>query len=155
MGSCLAELMRKQGHEVTIVTTANSVSAWTFMNNESADIRVRMIELRIKTVFEHRLQAIHNGVATLSSIYAGQDLTSIDCKSLIVVGAKNSDDQIYQELNSNPERLVDAGITSLRSIGDCRAPGAIVHAVYSGHECARTIDAADGIAPFAWERPAL
>ena len=155
MGSCLAEVMRNQGHEVTIVTTANSVSAWTFMNNESANIRVRMIELGVRTVFEHRLESFRDGVATLRSIYPGEDLSSIDCGSLIVVGARTSNDQIYQDLNSTAEKIADAGITSLRSIGDCRAPGAIAHAVYSGHECARTIDAGDDIAPFAWERPAL
>jgi hypothetical protein len=30
--------------------------------------------------------------------------------------------------------------------------GAIVHAVYSGHECARTIDTNDSDLPFAMER---
>jgi len=35
MGSCLAEILRHQGKEVLIVTPANAISAWTFMNNES------------------------------------------------------------------------------------------------------------------------
>ena len=155
MGSCLAELMRKRGNEVTIVTPANAVSAWTFMNNELADIRKRMIELGVGTVFEHYLTGFGDGAAQLASIYRDSDVDSVECGSLIVVGVRTGNDRLFQELNSDTDRLESAGITSLRSIGDCRAPGAIAHAVYSGHECARTIDAGDSVQPFVWERPSL
>ncbi len=155
MGSCLAELLRKRGNEVTILTPANAVSAWTFMNNELGNIRVRMIELGIGTVLEYYLTGFSDGVAKLASVYRGGDVSSIDCGSLIVVGVRSGNDSLYQELNSDADRIASAGISSLRSIGDCRAPGAIVHAVYSGHECARNIDAGDAIQPFAVERPSL
>ena len=155
MGSCLAEMLRQRGSEVTIVTPANAVSAWTFMNNESTEIRLRMIELGIGTVFEHRLTGFNDGAAQLASIYRDSDVRSIDCGSLIVVGVRTGNDRLFQELNSDSDRIANAGISSVQSIGDCRAPGAIAHAVYSGHECARTIDAGDAIEPFAWERPRL
>jgi dimethylamine/trimethylamine dehydrogenase len=155
MGSCLAELMRQRGKEVTIVTPANAVSAWTFMNNELAEIRVRMIELGITTVLEQFLTGFENGSAELTSIYRDRTVSSIECGSLIVVGVKKSNDALFQELNSDPDRLAGANIGSLRSIGDCRAPGTIAHAVYSGHECAREIDAGEPIQPFMWERPRL
>ncbi len=155
MGSCLAELLRKRGKEVTIVTPANAVSAWTFMNNELGNIRVRMIELGIGTVLEYYLTGFSDGVAKLDSVYRGGDVSSIDCGSLIVVGVRSGNDSLYQELSSDADRIASAGISSLRSIGDCRAPGAIAHAVYSGHECARNIDAGDAIQPFAVERPSL
>jgi dimethylamine/trimethylamine dehydrogenase len=80
---------------------------------------------------------------------------SVDCGSLLVVGARVGNDRLFQELNSDADRLANAGISSLRSIGDCHAPGAIAHAVYSGHECARTIDAGDAVESLAWERPRL
>ncbi|MCH9006317.1 MAG: NAD(P)-binding protein [Proteobacteria bacterium] len=155
MGSCLAELLRKRDIEVTIVTPANAVSAWTFMNNELGNIRVRMIELDIGTVFEYYLTGCNDGVVNLASIYPGGDVCSIDCGSLIVVGIRTANDGLFQELNSNPDRLADAGISSLRSIGDCRAPGAIAHAVYAGYECARNIDANESVEPFLVERPSL
>jgi dimethylamine/trimethylamine dehydrogenase len=155
MGSCLAELLRQRGNEVTLVTPANAVSAWTFMNNELAEIRVRMIELDIVTVFEQYLTDFKNGAVELTSIYRDSDVSSIDCSSLLVVGVRTGNDGLFQELSSDPDRIAGAGISSLRSIGDCRAPGTIAHAVYSGHECARTIDAGDSIQPFAWERPML
>jgi dimethylamine/trimethylamine dehydrogenase len=155
MGSCLAELLRQRGHDVTIVTPANAVSAWTFMNNELAEIRVRMIELGITTVLEQYLTGFGNGSVELTSIYRGTDVSSIDCASLVVVGVRTGNDDLFQELNADLDRLANAGISSLRSIGDCRAPGTIAHAVYSGHECARNIDAGDSIQPLAWERPSL
>jgi dimethylamine/trimethylamine dehydrogenase len=155
MGSCLAELLRKRGTEVTIVTPANAISAWTFMNNELANIRVRMIELGIGTEFEQFLSGFSNGSVELTSVFREGDVRTIECGSLIVVGTKMGNDGLYQELNSDPDRIADAGIRSVQSIGDCRAPGTIAHAVYSGHECARTIDAGDTAPPFRWERPAL
>jgi len=91
----------------------------------------------------------------LRSIYRDTDVHSIDCGSLVVVGVRKADDALFRELESDPDRLADAGIATLRSIGDCRVPGAIAHAVYSGHECARTIDADDSVQPIRWERPQL
>jgi len=155
MGSCLAELLRQRGSEVTLVTPANAVSAWTFMSNELVDIRVRMIELGIGTVFEHLLTGFDDGAVQLASIYRSGDVSSIDCGSLLVVGFRTGNDHLFRELNSDADRIANAGIRSLRSIGDCRAPGTIAHAVYSGHECARTIDAGDSIQRFELERPRL
>ena len=155
MGSCLAELLRRRGQEVTIVTPANAISAWTFMNNEMGNIRVRMIELGIGTVFEQYLTGFSDGMVQLASTFVGTDVSSIDCGSLVVVGIRAGNDNLFQELNSGTDRISDAGISSLRNIGDCRAPATIAHAVYSGHECARIIDAGDAVQPFLVERPRL
>jgi len=155
MGSCLAELLCRRGEDVTIVTTANAVSAWTFMNNEMGDIRARMIELGITTVFENYLTGLSDGVASLTSIYQGGGTCSIECASLIVVGAKKESDGLSRKLLADGSRTSDAGISVIRSIGDCHAPGAIVHAVYSGHECARTLDADDTEQTFKRERPLI
>ena len=155
MGSCLAELLRGRGHEVTLVTNANAVSAWTFMNNELAEIRSRMIELGVRTVLEHTVTGFANGTAELTSIYRDRTVRPVDCGALVVVGVRNPDDRLYRDLIADAGSLADAGIASVRSIGDCRAPGAIVHAVYSGHECARTIDSPSPVEPVAWERPRI
>jgi dimethylamine/trimethylamine dehydrogenase len=155
MGSCLAELLHLRGHEVSIVTPANSVSAWTFMNNEMGNIRVRMIELGVALVFEHFVTGFKDGVVQLASIYRDSDVRTIDCAALIIVGNRTPNDSLYQKLAAGEEQLQDAGISSLRSIGDCRAPGAIAHAVYAGHDCARTIDDGGAAPAYLWERPKL
>ncbi len=125
------------------------------MNNESANIRMRMIELGIRTVFEQHLTGFSDGAVQLSSIYRDSDVSSVVCGSLLVVGIRAADERLFQELNSDADRIANAGISSVRSIGDCRTPGTIAHAVYSGHECARDIDAGGAVQPFAVERPML
>jgi dimethylamine/trimethylamine dehydrogenase len=148
MGGCLAEVLRERGHEVTIVTPANSVSAWTFMNNEMGNIRARMIELGVQIVLEKNIADFGDGVVQLNSIYPGDGSSSLECGSLVVVGNRIGNDDLYKE-------VLGAGFSAARCIGDCRAPGAIAHAVYSGHECARTIDLGDDIEQVARERPEL
>ena len=155
MGGCLAELLRERGYEVTLVTNANAVSAWTFMNNELAEIRSRMIELGVRTELEKLVTGFADGAVELTSIYRDRTVGSVDCGALIVVGVRQPDDRLYRELVADGDGLGRAGIASVRSIGDCRAPGAIVHAVYAGHRCARTIDAAERAEPVRWERPRL
>ncbi len=99
-------------------------------------------------MFEQYLTGFSNGVAELTSVYRDRSVSSIECGSVVVVGVRIGNDDLYKELHG-------AGVTSLRSIGDCRAPGTIAHAVYSGHEYARTIDAGDSVQPFQWERARL
>ena len=155
MGNCLAEVLRSMGLDVTIVTNASAVSAWTFMNNELSEIRSRMIELGVRVELENTVSAFANGKVELTSIYRDKTVRSIDCTSLVIVGARKPNDALYQELLADPDKLKDAGIEDVRSIGDCRAPGAIVHAVYSGHECARTIDLGTVTLSMLRERPLI
>ena len=155
MGGCLAELLKGRGLEVTLVTPANAVSAWTFMNNELAEIRARMLELGIGVVTEHYVTDFGGGAVQLAPIHHGGPVGERECGSLVVVGLRAGNDELFLDLGADPGRMADAGIASLRSIGDCRAPGTIAHAVYSGHECARTIDAGDSVRQIKWERPRL
>ena len=155
MGSCLAERLRGLGHEVTIVTPASTVSAWTFMNNELAEIRARMMELGIATITEHQVTEFKGGAVQLAPVHGGGPHRRSECGSLVVVGTRIGNEELFLDLKSDPDALAEAGIASLRAIGDCRAPGAIAHAVYSGHECARAIGTDEADQPFKWERPAL
>ena len=41
---------------------------------------------------------------------------------------------------NDPDRLKNAGITSVRRIGDCFGPATIAAAVYEGHRYARELD---------------
>jgi dimethylamine/trimethylamine dehydrogenase len=148
MAGCIAEVLRQRGNKVTYVTPANSVSAWTFMNNEMANIRNRMIELGVDLTLENYVTGFGNGVAQLHSVYAGSESRQIEADSIVLVGGRKQNDGLFQDLRNS-------GPISVRTIGDCRAPGAIAHAVYSGHECARNIDAGDSEEIIARERPRL
>ena len=130
MGSCLAELLRQRGHDVTIVTPANAVSAWTFMNNELVKIRERVIELGVDIVTEHRVTDFRDEAVELSSVYRGGEIVSRECGSLVVVGVRagttNCSGNLPQILTVVPageSPLCEASVTAgrHRSRGPLRA----------------------------------
>jgi dimethylamine/trimethylamine dehydrogenase len=70
-----------------------------------------------------RLAQIFNGVPA-----------EIAARSLVIVGQRAGGSALHDALAAAPEPL-----PSLHLTGDALAPGAIVHAVYRGHETARAI----------------
>ena len=79
-------------------------------------------------------------MATLANQFTNAE-TPLPCRSLVIVGARFASDSLHAELSSRAEDLAGAGIRSVTRIGDALAPGAIVHAVYSGHRYAEELDA--------------
>jgi len=62
-------------------------------------------------------------------------------------------DELYQALRAKGSDLDSAGIASVTRIGDSLAPGAIVHAVHSGHQFARALDIDPAEAPYVRDFP--
>ncbi len=155
MGGCIAELLAGRGCDVTIATPANSVSAWTFMNNDSGNIRRRMIELGVELELEKKLLHFNEGVAELANVHAHDMRTSIESDAIVIVGVRQAEDALLQDLENLRQQNTEIELPSLRAIGDCRVPGTIAHAVYSGHEWARLLDQDDTTGPMKWERPSL
>jgi len=60
---------------------------------------------------------------------------------------------LYEALIAKGGAREDAGIATVTRIGDSLAPGAIVHAVHSGHRYARELDSADAAAPYTRDFP--
>src|SRR5437660_268320 len=93
------------------------------------------------------------------SIYRGNRLTAEEILELgnthvvIATGARGASDALHQALAAQPEELTAAGIRSGTRIGDALAPGAIVHAVYSGHRYARELDADPATLGFRRDAP--
>ena len=59
---------------------------------------------------------------------------------VLVVGTRTPNLSLHEQLLVRASELKAAGINSLARIGDCDVPGAVVHAVYSGHRYAREFD---------------
>ena len=139
LGGVLAEVLRGAGREVTLVTPAAGVSAWTHNTMEQGRIQARLIELGVEIVALHELKRLTAGEATAACVYSGKERV-VGFDSLLMLTARLPKDGIYLELTSDEARLKDSGIESIRLIGDAYAPGAVVHAVYSGHRYARELD---------------
>jgi dimethylamine/trimethylamine dehydrogenase len=89
---------------------------------------------------------------TLADVYTGTE-KRLACRSLIVVGVRKPFDELFQSLTARTDDLEKAGIAGIARIGDCLAPGAIVHAVHSGHHFAREFDRPAGVAPYTRDYP--
>jgi dimethylamine/trimethylamine dehydrogenase len=140
MGSALAEHLARSGHSVSYVTPAGHASAWTIMSNEQPQVHRALQRLGITLHTLKRVTGFAGETLTLASQFTDQ-ASCLECRSLVIVGARLAHDQLYGELTADRESLHAAGIRSVTRIGDALAPGAIVHAVYSGHRFARELDA--------------
>jgi dimethylamine/trimethylamine dehydrogenase len=140
MGSALAEHLAKAGHSVAYVTPTGHASAWAIMSNEQPQVHRALANAGVSLHTLSRVTAFEPGELTLAAQFTDKE-SRLACRSLVIVGARFPNDSLYHQLVDQPDKLAGAGIASVTRIGDALAPGAIVHAVYSGHRYARELDA--------------
>ncbi len=139
MGSVLAEHLAREGHSVSYVTPAGHPSAWSIMSNEQPQVHRALFACGIALHTLARVVGFARGELRLERQFTNVPLV-LPCGSLIIVGARLAEDALQRALAARAEELTAAGIRSVSAIGDALAPGAIVHAVYSGHRYARELD---------------
>jgi len=154
MGSLVAESLARAGASVTLVTPAAEVAAFTAATLELRRIAQRLDELRVRVVTHHALIRAGGGEAKLQHVHTGRT-SALSTSAMGMATARLQEDRLHRALEAMPDRVADAGITSITRIGDCLAPGAIFHAVYAGHRYAREFEAPAAEVPFKRERVAL
>jgi dimethylamine/trimethylamine dehydrogenase len=154
MGGVLAERLRQAGLAVALVTGADVASAWTHNTLELEHIQKRLMQAGVELVVKKDATAFRAGAVELVCVYSGA-VSTLPCRSLVTVTSRLPEDALYRELAADPEALAKAGIRTLKAIGDCWAPAAIVQAVYAGHRYARELDAppSEALVPFRRELP--
>jgi dimethylamine/trimethylamine dehydrogenase len=146
LGGAIAEQLARQLDDVTYVTTAGNASAWTFMTNELPLVHRALLKAGVAIHTLQRVISFDGACLTLADVYGGAE-QRLACRSLILVGMREPRDELYQALLAREPELDRAGIASVTRIGDLLAPGAIVHAVHSGHRYAREFDRTDSVPP--------
>jgi dimethylamine/trimethylamine dehydrogenase len=152
MGGVLAEHLARGGHSVSYVTPAGHASAWTIMSNEQPQVHRALFSAGIALHTLSRVTAFAGGAVTLANQFTNAE-RQLECRSLIIVGARFANDGLHAELAARSEELAVAGLRSVTRIGDALAPGAIVHAVYSGQRYARELDADPATLAFRRDAP--
>jgi len=99
-----------------------------------------------------RVTGFTDGVVTLANQFTNA-ATPLPCASLVIVGTRFANDALYAELMTREGEFKSAGVRSVTRIGDALAPGAIVHAVYSGHRYAEELDAKPTTLPYRRDAP--
>lgn len=152
MGSVLAERLSLEGLTVTIVTPADVVSSWSGNTGERARVQGRLLDLGVELITAHELQDASSGDVTVACSYSGRT-RSVEVDSLVVVGQREANDGLYQELRKQVEIGARGIPLSLKRIGDCDAPAIIAAAVYAGHRYAQELDTdADRGPPVKYDR---
>jgi dimethylamine/trimethylamine dehydrogenase len=152
LGGVLCEHLRNAGLEVTLVTPAPVVSQWCVNTMEQERIQSRLLNIGVRLVLSHRLDAVHKASAAISCTYTGRG-QALPAASVLLVTARAPDDSLYGQLMSREAEIPAAGLVSVTRIGDCLAPGTIAAAVYAGHRFAREFETpSDEGVPFLVER---
>ncbi|MEM8499231.1 MAG: FAD-dependent oxidoreductase [Pseudomonadota bacterium] len=142
LGGVCAEALSSRGLEVQYATPAGHASAWTIMTNEQPYVHQALANKGIGLSTLTLLDSFDGKQAVLSDLFSSET-RSIEASAVVIVGIRLPKDDLYQQLLEREADCAASGIYALQRIGDARAPGAIAHAVYAGHEYARELAESD------------
>ena len=127
MGGVIAELLRKEGYTVTLVTPSSLVSYFTKTSLEQHAIQAKLLDLDVKIEANSAVQDIADGHVTLGCVFTGRT-RKLEASSVVLVTTRNVRDQLFQ---SSVEKIFNVA-----RIGDCFSPGTIAAAVHAGRKFA-------------------
>ncbi|MBQ76712.1 MAG: methylamine [Gammaproteobacteria bacterium] len=142
MGGVIAEYLSEQGNKVEYATPAGHASAWTIMTNEQPYVHQALFNHGIEVHTQMLLENYIDGSASMKNIFTSE-AREIDVDSVVIVGLRLPENKLFDQLLAENDAVQAGGIKSVDRIGDALAAGALVHAVYSGHEYARNLDTTD------------
>ena len=142
MGGVLAELLRSEGCEVTIITPSAYLSDWTLNTLEQHTIHRRLAGMGVDIVLNRGVSRITDAHVVSNCVYTG-DARQHGCDAVVLVTSRREKNGLYLDLKAREADWADAGIRSVRIIGDANAPGPIAWATYAGHRYARELDEPD------------
>ena len=142
MGGVLAELLVQKGCTVTLYTPAAYVSEWTNNTLEQATIHARLAEMGVDIQLNRGVVGIGADHVVTNCAFTGQTRADA-CDAVLLVSSKLENNTVFEELKAREADWADAGIRSVKIIGDANAPGPIAWATYAGHRYARELDGAD------------
>jgi len=151
LGGAIAEKLLNDGLAVTLMTPAPVVSAWSEETLDQDIIQSRLVELGVDIVTGYNLTAIETDRVEVGGVY-DERARSVKYAAVVMVTSRIPKDGLYYGLKNRPAALAEAGISTIKRIGDALGPGLIAAAVWSGHRYARELDAPPpGDVPFKRE----
>jgi dimethylamine/trimethylamine dehydrogenase len=143
MGGVLAEVLRGEGKEVILVTPGAAASSWTVATMEQHRIQRRLLELGVEIETSRAVVATTADGVRTSCGFTGRE-RDIACDAAVFVTARLPDDALYRELLARCDDWEDAGLRSVKAVGDCWSPGTIAAAVWEGQRYAQELDGPPG-----------
>jgi dimethylamine/trimethylamine dehydrogenase len=155
MGGVLAELLRGEGCQVTLVTPEPLVSAWTVNTMEQNRIQTRLLEMGVVVSVSRALARAGAGSAVTSCVFTEREHEHA-CDAVVLVTGRLPSDGLAAELEALAAGAGDD--PAVRLLGDAASPGTIAAAVWEGRRFAEELDAPPGddtLPPFRREVVAL
>lgn len=153
LGGVLAELLKNEGFEVTIVTPAVQVSAWTVNTMEQHRIHRRLFDRGVTILSSTAPTSIgRDGMAAVD--VATEATREIEGDAFVLVTARLPNDAVMGDLERRSGDWDAAGLATARRVGDALSPGTIAAAVWDGHRFAVELDEpapSGGTTPFRRE----
>ncbi|NNC39597.1 MAG: FAD-dependent oxidoreductase [Acidimicrobiia bacterium] len=138
MGGALAELLLSEGYSVVLVTPEPEVSSWTHMTLEQHRIQAQLLDLGAEVVVAHSVIGAAASSLVLQSVYTGSE-QAIECDSAVFVTSRLPNETLYLELLDRQPHWAEAGLLSVRAVGDALSPGTIASAVWDGRRFAEEL----------------
>jgi dimethylamine/trimethylamine dehydrogenase len=142
IGSVMAEVLVSRGCQVAFVTPAAKVAEWSENTLEQAIIMRRLLELGVQVHTNKAPEAIGAGSVTLGCTWTGAQ-SALPADAVVMVTSRTPHDALYHDLRRVGDTWADAGVQSVRLIGDAAAPGPIAWATYAGRRFAEDLDMPD------------
>ena len=151
LGSALAEHFRAQNKEVTLITSAPEISAWTRYTLEQYRIQSALMTAGVGLHTNQTLVSIGDREAEFACVYSGRR-SRRPFGSIVLLTSKDPATGLWHELRTREGELNAAGIATISAIGDCVAPATIASAVFAGHDFAMRFQEPERVVPFERER---
>jgi dimethylamine/trimethylamine dehydrogenase len=139
MASVLAERLQTAGATVTLVTPADSVSAWGHYTVDRRRAQTRLMALGVQLITAHNLIAFDGAQAVLACVYSGRE-RRVEATTLVPVTARSPRDTLYHDLCAARDAGAEGAAQTITRIGDCDAPALIAAGVYAGHRYGMELD---------------
>ncbi len=139
LGGVLAELLVVEGYSVEIVTPEPLVSAWTVNTMEQGKIHRRLNDLGVKSLTQYLVAEVEGASLVIQHSVLGKSKI-LPCDSVIMVTGRTSNDGLATELLEMSSQWNDAGLRTVRAVGDAWAPSTLASAIWWGHRYARELE---------------
>lgn len=151
LGGVVSELLAKEGLDVVLVTPAAYASQWTVNTMEVMRIGKRLIRAGVDVRANTAVTAITADGVSTACMFTG-DEGHIQVDSVVLVTARLPENRLFDELNARQSEWEQAGLASVKAVGDAWAPSTIAAAVWAGHRYAEELDEPEPVGPVPYLR---
>ena len=151
MGGVITEHLAAHGVSSDLMPRRQGqASAWTIMTNELPLVARALTNRKVPVRTLDMVTAFDGETVTLANIFTAEK-TELQCRNVVITGLRLPRMELFDTMNARRADLEAAGIKSFKLMGDALAPGALAHAVHSGHRAAQELGL--GALPFRRDAP--